>query len=148
MKFEDFLSPAQEQEIADAIESAETGTTGEIRIHIERKCPDDPLHRAISLFDELKMYETKHKNGVLIYISIDDHKLAIYGDEGIHSIVGDEFWNDDIAIMVSEFKKGRYSDGIKEVVKRVGEKLAEHFPYEGGANPDELENTISFGDGK
>lgn len=146
MKFEDFLSPEQEKLIADAIEKAETGTTGEIRVHIERRCKEDPLHRAISLFGELGMHETKQKNGVLIYISMMDQKLAIYGDEGIHSIVGDEFWDEDIKIMVIHFKKRNYADGIIEVVARVGSKLAEHFPAIGQANPDELDNAVSFGD--
>ena len=146
MKFEDFLSTEQEKRIADAIEMAETGTTGEIRVHIERRCKEDPLHRAISLFDELGMHETKQKNGVLIYISIIDQKLAIYGDEGIHSIVGDAFWDEDIKIMVTHFKEGNYADGIIEVIARVGSKLAEHFPATGQANPDELDNSVSFGD--
>jgi uncharacterized membrane protein len=146
MKFEDFLTPVQEQEIADTIDLAESGTTGEIRVHIERRCKEEPLHRAISLFGELNMHETRHKNGVLIYISIDDHKLAIYGDEGIHSIVGDEFWNEDINIMVSCFRDGHYVKGIKDVVGRVGEKLAIHFPADGSENPNELDNSISFGD--
>lgn len=145
MKFEDFLSPEQEKLVADAIEKAETGTTGEIRVHIERRCKEDPLHRAISLFGELGMHETIQKNGVLIYISIIDHKLSIYGDEGIHSIVGDAFWDEDIRIMISHFKKGNYADGIIEVVARVGSKLAEHFPATDQVNPDELDNSVSFG---
>ena len=146
MKFEDFLSSEQEKRIADAIEMAEIGTTGEIRVHIERRCKEDPLHRAISLFGELEMHETKQKNGVLIYISMMDHKLAIYGDEGIHSIVGDAFWDEDIRIMAIHFKEGKYADGIIEVIARVGSKLAEHFPATGQANPDELDNSVSFGE--
>ena len=92
------------------------------------------------------MHETRAKNGVLIYISINDHKLAIYGDEGIHSIVGDAFWNEDIELMVSYFKNGNYADGIIEVVSRVGAKLAEYFPSTDAPNPDELDNSVSFGD--
>ncbi len=146
MKIEDFLTPEQEKLIADSIELAETGTTGEIRVHIERRCKEDPLHRAISLFGELRMHETQYKNGVLIYISISDHKLAIYGDEGIHSIVGNEFWDADVKILIDHFKSGKFAQGIIEVVSRVGEKLAEHFPATGETNPDELDNTVSFGD--
>jgi uncharacterized membrane protein len=146
MKFEEFLSPDQEQHIADAIERAENGTTGEIRVHIERRCKENPLHRAINLFGELKMHETRQKNGVLIYISLLDHKLAIYGDVGIHSKVGDDFWNEDIQILVSHFKNKEFAQGIIEVVSRVGTKLAEFFPSTGDENPDELDNSVSFGD--
>lgn len=146
MKFEEFLSPEEEISISNAIEQAETGTTGEIRVHIESKCRKAPLHRAIQLFGELGMHETKQKNGVLIYVSINDHKLAIYGDEGIHSIVGDTFWNEDIDILAKHFKNGRYADGIIEVVSRVGSKLAEHFPATDSHNPDELDNSVSFGE--
>ena len=149
MKFEDFLSHEQENLIADAIEKAETGTTGEIRVHIERRCKVEPLHRAITLFGELGMHDTIHKNGVLIYISITDHKLAIYGDEGIHALVGDFFWDEDIDILIHYFKQNRFADGIIEVISRVGLKLVEYFPTSvqtgSESNPNELDNSISFG---
>ncbi len=149
MKFKDFLSPEQEKLISDAIERAETGTTGEIRVHIERRCKAEPLHRAITLFGELGMHDTIHKNGVLIYISISDHKLAIYGDEGIHALVDDSFWDEDIDILIHYFRQNRFADGIIEVISRVGLKLVEYFPTSvqtgSESNPNELDNSISFG---
>ncbi|HAC14488.1 MAG TPA: hypothetical protein DCE78_00870 [Bacteroidetes bacterium] len=144
---EDFLSPDEESEIVDAIATAENHTSGEIRVHLERKCKGDALDRAIKLFGKLKMHETRLNNGILIYVAVDDHKLAIFGDSGIHSLVGQSFWDEDIALMISHFKEGEYKKGIIEVVHRIGDKLHEHFPVDATDNPDELDNTISFGEG-
>jgi uncharacterized membrane protein len=145
MKFEEFLTPDQEQVIAESIEMAESQTTGEIRVHIEKRCKGDPLHRTIELFAELGMHETTHQNGVLIYVSLDDHKLGIYGDAGIHEKVGESFWDEDIELMKEYFIKKEYAAGLIEVISRVGEKLNHFFPQVGDDHPNELENTISFG---
>lgn len=147
MKIEDFLSPDQEAEIVEAIAKAEDHTSGEIRVHLEKKCPGDALKRAIKLFGKLNMHKTREHNGILIYIAVEDHKLAIFGDSGIHSIVGQTFWDEDIALLVSYFQKGAYKEGIIEIIARIGDKLHEHFPANTSDNPDELENTISFGEG-
>jgi uncharacterized membrane protein len=147
MKIEDFLSPDEEAEIVDAIADAENHTSGEIRVHLEKKCKGDALNRAIKLFAKLKMHETNLKNGILIYVAVEDHKLAIFGDAGIHSIVGQAFWDEDIALMISHFKQGEYKKGIIEVVRRIGDKLHKHFPADATDNPDELDNSISFGEG-
>jgi uncharacterized membrane protein len=145
MKFEEFLSPDQERLIAESIEKAESQTTGEIRVHIEKRCKGDALHRTIELFAELGMHETTFQNGVLIYISIDDHKLGIYGDAGIHEKVGVSFWDEDIELMKMYFSKKEFAAGIIEVISRVGEKLNHFFPHTGDDHPNELDNTISFG---
>lgn len=147
MKIEDFLSPVEESEIVSAIADAENHTSGEIRVHLEKKCKGDALDRAIKLFGKLKMHETRMNNGILIYVAVEDHKLAIFGDSGIHSIVGQSFWDEDIDLLISYFKRNEYKEGIIEVVRRIGDKLHEHFPADATDNPDELDNTISFGEG-
>ena len=147
MKIEDFLSPDEESEIVDAIADAENHTSGEIRVHLEKKCKGDALDRAKKLFGQLKMHKTRLKNGILIYVAVEDHKLAIFGDSGIHSIVGQEFWDEDLDLMIANFKRGDYKAGIIEVVRRIGDKLHEHFPANDADNPDELNNSISFGEG-
>lgn len=145
MKIEEFLSPEQEQKISDAITEAERGTTGEIRVHLEKKCKSDPLHRAIEIFSDLEMYKTRFSNAVIIYVAVDDHKLAVYGDSGIDEVVDDNFWDEDISIMVEHFKKNQYEEGIVQVVARIGEKLKHFFPANDDDNPNEIDNSVSYG---
>ncbi len=148
MKFTNFLTPEDEKEVSLAIAAAERNTSGEIRVHIDKNCKGDPLDRAKSLFQKLDMHQTQFRNGVLIYISIDDHKLAIFGDEGIYSTLDADFWQYEIDILTEHFGKGHYLDGLVEVVSQIGKKLKENFPFEQKGDLNELDNEISYGEEK
>lgn len=140
----EFLSTDQEKNIVEAINDAEKLTSGEIRVHIEKKCAaENPIDRAREVFEELQMHETKERNGVIIYIAYKDHKLAIWGDEGIHEKVGQEFWNEELELILSHFKNGDYETGLIEGVLQVGQKLQEYFPFKKD-DVDELSNEISY----
>lgn len=147
MKFESFLTKEEEQLVADAIELAEKNTSGEIRIHIDKKCKSDALESAKTVFAKMKMHETAFRNGVIVYIAIDDHKLAIFGDEGIHTKVDDSFWQKEIEILIDYFKKEAYLDGITTVIHEIGDKLSENFPFDQKGDKNELDNEITYGDG-
>ncbi|MEQ9264952.1 MAG: TPM domain-containing protein [Balneolaceae bacterium] len=141
-----FLSKEEEQTIISAIKDAETATSGEVRVHIENKCKaDDPVDRAKEVFAELKMHETELKNGVIIYIATRDHKLAIWGDQGIHEKVGQDFWEEEIKLMQKYFQADDYESGIKDAVLMVGQKLKEFFPYQKD-DVNELPDDISYGE--
>lgn len=142
-----FLSEEDEQKIVQAIADAEEFTTGEIRVHIEAKCKIDPLERAKSIFGELEMHQTEARNGVILYIATKDRKVAIFGDEGISRQVEDDFWQDEIDKLISEFKQGNFEQGIESVVGDIGEKLKRFFPSD-GADPNELDNEITFEDNR
>ena len=77
------FTEAEEQKILEAIKSAESNTSGEIRLHIEKHCKIDPYDRAIEVFEKLGMTKTEQRNGVLVYMALADHKFAILGDEVI-----------------------------------------------------------------
>ena len=140
-----FLTKEQEQTVIQAIQEAETQTSGEIRVHIEAKCTaEDPVERAIEVFGELKMYETELRNGTIIYVSTRDHKLAVWGDKGINEKVGQDFWNTELKLMTKYFQAGDYESGLKEVVTHVGQKLKEYFPYQKD-DVNELSDDISYG---
>ena len=143
-----FLTEQEEQQIVDAINSAEQKTSGEIRIHLEHHCEGDTLDRAAQIFHELGMDETKLQNGVLIYIAIEDHKAAVYAGKGIHREVEEGFWDDVLKILINHFKQEEYEQGIEKAVHKVGSKLEELFPYHQKGNLDELSNEISFHDNK
>ncbi|MEM9051490.1 MAG: TPM domain-containing protein [Bacteroidota bacterium] len=142
---QDFFSESGKSQITEAIADAENMTSGEIRVHIERKCPEDVLDRAAFLFEKLEMYKTELRNGVLFYISFEDHKLAILGDAGINAVVATDFWNETKNLLVNAFKKGEYSKGLSEGIRLAGVQLKEHFPVAKN-DVDELSNDISFGE--
>ena len=139
---EAFLSNNDEIAIVDAIGQAEKNTSGEIRVHIENHSGKPPLERAKEVFFELKMNETKARNGVLFYIGVSDHSFAILGDHGIDQVVEKDFWNCTKDVVIENFKKGNFKDGLVFGIKNAGEKLKTHFPFESD-DEDELSNEIS-----
>lgn len=139
---EEFLSTQEEQEIVEAIRLAELNTSGEIRIHLERHTDLEVLERAQEVFHLLKMDNTKDENGVLIYVAVDDHKLAICGDRGIHNKVSGDFWETTKDTILNHFKKGQFKDGLVDGVSSVGNKLGAYFPWKHG-DENELSNEIT-----
>jgi uncharacterized membrane protein len=138
------FSDEESLHLETAISEAEKETSGEIRVHIDRYCKTDPIFKAGNIFSHLNMHETKERNGVLIYVAIEDHKFAIIGDKGIHDKVGDDFWQEEKQLMLEHFKKSEYSIGLEKAIIAAGEKLKMHFPAKGN-NPNELRNDITFG---
>ena len=144
---EAFFSEADKKLIIDAIEKAELETSGEIRVHIEEKCTEDLLDHAAFIFEELEMHKTELRNGVLFYVSYEDHKLAILGDSGINAVVPDGFWINIKDHLIKQFKSGNYAGGLSEGILMAGEQLKKHFPYQSD-DINELSNEISFGNKK
>ncbi|WP_348798396.1 TPM domain-containing protein [Flavobacterium adhaerens] len=143
-KVEDFLTPEQEQEIVEAIRTAEKNTSGEIRVHIEKTTSLDPYDRAMEVFHDLRMDETQLQNGVLIYVAVEDKTFVICGDKGINDLVEPDFWDCTRDAMVSQFKKGDFKQGLVDGILRAGERLKKYFPWQEG-DTDELSNEISKG---
>ena len=141
---EDFLTTEEEQEIVEAIRMAEKETSGEIRVHIEKMTSKTPFDRAMEVFHELGMDATDLKNGVLIYLAVDDHKFVICGDKGIDDVVPEDFWDCTKEAMAAQFKNGNFKQGLIDGITRAGEKLQQYFPYHHG-DTNELSNEISKG---
>src|ERR1043165_9603335 len=120
----DFFTIEEKQQITDSIRHAEKMTRGEVRVFVESKCSYmDAIDRAAELFFQLRMQKTDARNAVLVYVAMKDRQLPIFGDEGIHQKVGDEYWNAEINKMITNFNKENYAAGISEVVNDVGEAL-------------------------
>lgn len=128
--------------IVSAIQKAEMQTSGEIRVHIDQKCASDPVKRAVQVFEKLGMHKTALRNGVLIYVSFSDRKLAIIGDQGINSVVPADFWMSTKDKMIHHFKENRFADGIIAAITEAGEQLKRFFPYMEN-DENELSNEIS-----
>ncbi len=145
-KPEGYFSEKEREQIVEAIREAERMTSGEVRIFIENHCAYvNPIHRAQEIFWNLKMYETAQRNGVLVYIAMKDHQLAVYGDEGIHQKVGSEFWNKEVQHMLKEFRAAHYAEGLATIIRDIGEALTLHFPYDEKGDKNELPDDIVFG---
>ena len=124
--------------IKESIKDAEENTSGEIRVYVARHCKGNPLETASKKFHQLKMDNTRLRNGVLIYLSIADHKAAIFADDGINQLVeNDNFWQSTLDLMLIYFKENEIEKGISKGVEKVGELLKEFFPV-----TDEVKNEL------
>ncbi len=139
-----FLTSAEEARVVAAIAAAEARTTGEIRVHLERDCPGDPLDRAHALLVSLGMTATAGRSGVLLYVATGARRFAVAGDQGVDAAVGgDEFWAGVRDRLAERFREGRYADGLCEAIGGIGARLAETMPGSGD-NRNELPDTLSY----
>lgn len=143
MKPSKYFTSEQKATIIAAIQQAEKDTSGEIRVHFENHTSREALDRAAQVFAELKMHKTALRNGVLIYVALDDHKLAILGDAGINAKVADTFWDEIKNKMVDRFKSGQICEGVTEAILTAGQQLKAFFPYQTD-DINELSDEISF----
>ncbi len=143
---ESFLTPIEEAKIVDAIKFAEKQTSCEIRVHVESYEQSETIEeRAITLFNELEMHKTDAKNGVILYVAVNLKKFVIYGDEGIHNIVGDAFWNSTRDLIQSEFRQENFCEGMIKGILQIAEVMKGHFPWQED-DVNELSDEISTGD--
>lgn len=144
MNVQKYFTEENKLQIINAIRVAETNTSGEIRIHVEKYCKTNVLDRAAYIFEKLEMHKTKLRNGVLFYLAVEDRQFAILGDAGINQKVPDDFWETTKELVLSKFKEGNLTEGLTSGILMAGEQLKVHFPYLKN-DVDELSNEISFG---
>lgn len=145
-KPQQYFSPNEQEHIVAAIKDAERQTSGEVRVFIESRCAFmDAVDRASEIFFYLKMDETEKRNATLVYVAMKDRQLAVFGDEGIYTKTGKEFWNNAVKTMLAHFDKKNYAHGIAETVKEIGGTLAAYFPYDAALDKNELPDEIVFG---
>ena len=137
-----FFTTEEQERIIEEIRLAEKQTSGEIRIHLDCCSGKDVLKKAQTVFTRLGMNRTQQRNGVLIYLATDHRKFAILGDQGIHRLVPENYWEDIKEEMQRYFREGKFCEGICRGIRQVGEKLQAYFPI-GKDDRDELPNTIS-----
>ena len=129
MRTREFLSKLEHEQIIQAIREAESKTSGEIRVLIQRgKLNSDPFVAARKKFHRLRMHKTRERNAVLIFVAPRVHKFAVVGDNAIHEKCGDEFWQRVVEKMRTHFQNEKFSDALMEAVQEIGEVLASDFP--------------------
>ena len=141
-----FFTDEEKQSIVNAVRDAEQRTSGEVRVFVEHRCRYvDAMDRAVEIFGTLQMDKTKLRNAVLVYVATKDRQLAIFGDEGIHQKVGDQYWYNEVKRMIAAFNRNNIAEGIRQCVLNIGEALCTHFPYEKNTDKNELPDDIVFG---
>jgi uncharacterized membrane protein len=145
MNVRKYFSEEEKLQIINAIREAETNTSGEIRVHIEKYCKNNVLDRAAYVFKVLEMHKTRLRSGVLFYLAVEEQKFAILGDAGINREVPENFWEDIKSEMAACFRDGKISEGLSTGILRAGEQLKQHFPWQED-DVNELPDEISYED--
>jgi len=142
------LGPGGRDRIAARVAASEARHTGQIRVCVEGGLPtsylrrgDGPRDRAVAMFGKLRVWDTEHNNGVLIYVLLAEHAIEIVADRGIDRHVDAVAWDGIAAQMKEPFRGGDFSAGLDRAIDAVDALLVSHFPRaEGaaGAVPNEL----------
>lgn len=123
------------QAIEAAIRRSRAQQVGEIRFAVEGALHGPRLYRgqasrerALEVFSLLHMWDTDHRNGVLIYVLLADRTVEIVADRGAHLKIGAPEWERVCRRMEAAFKAGRYEEGAVSGIEMVTRQLAAHFP--------------------
>ena len=124
--------------IEQAIRASETEHLGEIRFVVEGALDGASLfkgqsarERAIDVFSHLRIWDTEHNNGVLIYLLLADRDVEIVADRGIHSKLGDRGLETICREMETAFKQANYEAGVISGIQSVARHLMKHFSSSG-----------------
>jgi uncharacterized membrane protein len=130
--------------IEQAIRAGEATHAGQIRFVVEGALDGAPLfrnqsarERALDIFSQLRIWDTAHNNGVLIYLLLADRQVEIIADRGIDAKVGAAGWAKICADMEIDFKAGNFESGVIKGIEAVSRQLARYFPKH-GAGVNEL----------
>ena len=123
-----------------AIKESETAHLGEIRFVVEGALDSAPLfkgqsarERAIDVFSQLRIWDTEHNNGVLIYLLLVDRDVEIIADRGIHAKAGSHEWESICRTMETAFKQANYEGGVVSGIQAITQQMVQHFPSGGGS---------------
>jgi uncharacterized membrane protein len=130
--------------IEQAIKAGEATHSGQVRFVVEGALDGKPLfsgqsarERALDIFAHLRIWDTAHNNGVLIYLLLADRKVEIVADRGIDAKVGSAGWQQICAAMETDFRSGNFAGGVIKGIQAVSHELVKYFPRR-GAGPNEL----------
>jgi uncharacterized membrane protein len=131
-----FIQAIDRDRIVAAIRTAETRTSGRIRVFVSHNKTSNALRSARHSFEKLKMNQTALHNTVLIFIAPVSHQFAIVGDSAVNARCGEEFWRKVVEAMEPALKRGDFTSALLHGVEKLGSALAEHFP----PNPEERDD--------
>jgi uncharacterized membrane protein len=128
--------------------ASEARHSGEIRICIEAGLPMSylwrdatPRERAIAMFGKLRVWDTQHNNGVLIYLLLAENAIEIVADRAVSMSVNSDFWQETVNKLSAHLKRGDFEQGLTQALEEISALLMERFPVDANAaNPNELSN--------
>ena len=137
--------PSSLAAIERAIKQSEATHSGQIRFVVEGALDGAPLlrnqsarARALDLFSHLRIWDTAHNNGVLIYLLLADRDVEILADRGIDARIDQAEWKNICAMMEAEFRRGNFEAGVLKGIAAVSQHMAKHFPKHGSGDGNEL----------
>lgn len=126
--------------IEQAIKASEATHVGQIRFVVEGALDGAPLfrhqsarERAIDVFSLLRIWDTEHNNGVLIYLLLADRDVEIVADRGIDAVVGSTAWGSICSMMEAEFRNANFEAGVIKGIQAVTQHLVKQFPKNGSS---------------
>ncbi|EJL83701.1 putative membrane protein [Polaromonas sp. CF318] len=139
------IPPDMLQRLARRVAASERRHSGEIRICVEASLPLSYLwrldrhtsiaaltrQRAVTLFGKLRVWDTEHNNGVLIYVLLAEHAIEIVADRGLARQVGPDQWQAMVTRMAAAFREQRYEDGLTQALEETSAVLMQHFAVDG-----------------
>lgn len=135
--------------IEQAIKASETAHVGEIRFVVEGALDTAALfkgqsarERAIDVFSQLRIWDTEHNSGVLIYLLLADRSVEIIADRGIHTKAGSREWETICHKMEAAFKQAKYEAGVVSGIQAVTQHLTKHFPAGRGGRNELLDKPV------
>ncbi len=144
------MTPELVRKLTQAVATSERRHSGEIRVYVETSLPLTDLwrkapmrhimrERALMLFGQLRVWNTAHNNGVLIYLLLAERAIEVVADRGLNEQVAPQVWQAIVARMRTAFQAGRFEEGLGQALAQVTDLLVQHFalaPDE--VNPNEL----------
>jgi uncharacterized membrane protein len=132
------FTPAVLDHIEQAIKAGEALHSGQVRFVVEGALDGAPLfhdqparERALDIFSHLRIWDTAHNNGVLIYLLLADRKVEIVADRGIDAKVGAEGWQKICHDMESDFKAAKFESGVIKGIAAASRELSKYYPAQG-----------------
>src|SRR3954465_1031584 len=120
--------------IERAIKASEATHSGQILFVVEGALDGAPLlrnqsarDRALDVFSHLRIWDTAHNNGVLIYLLLADRDVEILADRGVDAKVGAAGWEKICKAMETDFRAGNFEGGVTRGIEAVSKQLAAHF---------------------
>ncbi|MGH6639681.1 MAG: TPM domain-containing protein [Polaromonas sp.] len=133
------LPPDLVQRLMARVAASENRHSGEIRICVEAGLPLSYLwrnatarERAVTMFGKLRVWDTEHNNGVLIYLLLAEHAIELVADRGLNRHVSPQDWQAMVQRMGSAFRDGRFEEGLTQALAEVSAVLVQHFPTQDG----------------
>jgi uncharacterized membrane protein len=133
--------------IENAIRASEKLHEGELRFAVEAGLHPLPVlrgqtarHRAHEVFSQLRVWDTEHNSGVLIYVQLVERRIEIVADRGINAVVPQHDWDAICRRMEDAFRGRRFEQGVLDGIREITALLGRHFPKR-GVNPNELPDT-------